>query len=207
MEKEDFKKEVLPHQEEGIPIDTEKTIDFNNEDEAAAFYQKAKDRLLNVNNWHEIAGKLTAEFSLRDSDGKPVNRTAKKGDYFKIDIPGPGTSGGGGYDWIRIEEFTEEQEPGFESVGFTVRPAQNPEKPTESVSHFFSPESTSTFTVCRKKNSVTAGIYDRNTKPNPSGDTVPDKIRNAVIGTFGVGGGAKLQWESLASAIIKNEEK
>ena len=206
MENEDFKKEVLPDQEKGVPIDTEKTIEFNTEEDAINFFQQAKQRLLDVNNWHEIAGKLTAEFSLRDNNGNPVNRFARKGDLFKIDIPGPGSSGGGGYDWIRIEEFTEEQEPGFESVGFTVRPTNNPEKPTESVSHFFSPESTSTFTVCRKNNSVTAGIYDRNTKPNTSGDTIPDKIRNAVIGTFGVGGGAKLQWESLASAIIKNEK-
>lgn len=206
MDKEDLKDQVLPEQEKGVPIDTEKSIELENEDEAVRFFQVAKQRLVDVNRWHEIAGKLTAEFSLHDSTGEPVNRTAQKGDYFKIDIPGPGSTGGGGYDWIRIEDFGEQEEPGFESISFTVRPANNPEKHTEHVSHFFSPESTSTFSVSRKNNIVTAGIYDRNTKPNTSGDTIPDKIRNAIIGAFGVGGGAKLQWESLASALIQKEE-
>ena len=207
MDKDDLKNQVLPEQEKGVPIDTEKSIELPNEDEAIRFYQIARQRLVDVNRWHEIAGKLTAEFSLRDATGKPVARTAQKGDHFKIDIPGPGSKGGGGFDWIQIEDFVEKQEPGFESIAFTVRPATNPEKHTEHVSHFFSPESTSTFSVSRKNNVVTAGIYDRNTKPNTSGDTIPDKIRNTIIGAFGVGGGAKLQWESLASALIEKEEK
>lgn len=206
MDKDDLKTQVLPDQEKGVPIDTEKSIEFENEEEAVRFYKVARQRLVDVNRWHEIAGKLTAEFSLRDATGKPVNRSALKGDYFKIDIPGPGSTGGGGFDWIQIEDFVEKQEQGFESIAFTVRPANNPEKNTEHVSHFFSPESTSTFTVSRKNNIITAGIYDRNTKPNTSGDTIPDKIRNTIIGAFGVGGGAKLQWKSLASAIIQKEE-
>lgn len=203
----DFKNEVIPHQETGIPIDTEKSIEWDTEEEAIHFFQTARMRLLNVNNWHHLAGALTADFSLRDSAGNPVNRPAMKGDHFKIDIPGPGSKSGEGYDWIQIIDFQEKKEPGFESLAFTVRPSDNPENQTEHVSHFFSPESSSTFSVFRNKNKVTAGIYDRNTKPNTDGDTVIDKIRNTLVGAFGVSGGAKIQWESLASALIKKNDE
>ena len=59
-----------------------------------------KDRLQNVNQWKEYAGNISADFRLVDKAGREVQRQAKKGDYFKIDIPGPGSQSGDGYDWV-----------------------------------------------------------------------------------------------------------
>lgn len=44
-----------------------------------------------MNNWHHLAGIISAKFQLVNASVDKVNRKAEKGDYFQIDIPGPGS--------------------------------------------------------------------------------------------------------------------
>lgn len=207
MDENSFKQLVVPPQRTGKVIDTEKSIEFSTEEDAIDFFKLAKQRLINVNEWHEIAGELTASFMLHNADAEPVQRTIQKGDYFKIDITGPGSEDGEGYDWIQVEAYDEFDEPHFHGVAFTVRPVKNPQNPdAEDVTHFFSEESTSTFTVRREKNKIIAGVYDRNTQPNLGGSGILDKIRNAITGLLGVSVGAKAQWTLLTKAIVEDED-
>ena len=198
-------KDIVPEQEGGVQTNTESDAELTSIEQAKQFYTEVKQRLLNVNKWHAIAGKLTAEFQLTDAHGKAVQRTAQKGDYFKIDIPGPGPATGDGYDWVQIEAVDENEEGDEQSISIRVRPASNPNNDHQDVAHFFSDEATSCFIVKREGQKVIAGVYGRNEKPNTSAEKVVDKARNTAIASGAIGGFSKLQWKSLVNGLVKKE--
>lgn len=195
---------IVPGQETGKAIDAESSIELADTNEATKVYNRAKARLINVNEWHMVASGLSAKFQLVDKTGLEVNRPAEKGDYFKIDIPGPGTKSGEGYDWVQIEALESTKNGEVESFGLRVRPTENPQNSNHDVAHFYSPESTSSFTITRENNKVTAAIYDRNTKPNKEAHNAIDKVRDALVGAAGIFGFSKVQWQHLAEGLLKN---
>jgi len=196
--------DLIPQNEKGVVIDSTASKSFDNRAEAKAFFQIAKKRLLDVNSWYEVTGRAGAEFQLIDINGKEVSRAVEKGDYFKIDIPGPGSGAGEGYDWVQVEELKEVSLENVDSVGLRVRPSQNPLSKDESIAHFYSKESTSTFIVTREDNKITATIYDRNTKPNTESETIMDKVRHVAAGIGAILGGSELQWKGLAEGLVKD---
>ncbi|MDQ6815014.1 MAG: hypothetical protein M3040_14865 [Bacteroidota bacterium] len=198
---------LVPKQDKGVTMTSASAEEFADDAEAKSFFEVVKRRLLDVNRWHQLAGMASAAFQLIDSDGREVQRSAEKGDYFKIDIPGPGSAAGDGYDWVQVEEVKEFSQHDVDSVGLRARPSTNPLSKDESIAHFYSHESTSTFIVTRKKNKITATIYDRNTKPNTDSETIMDKVRHAAAGIGAILGGSKLQWKGLAKGLVKRDEK
>ena len=179
--------------------------EFQNAVEASVFYREAKKRLFFVDHWHNIAGWLSADFQLTDDQGNEVNRSAQKGDHFRIDITGPGSRAGEGYDWARIEEIKEINTEDVDSVAILVRPASNPTTSNSTVAHFFAEKSTSTFVVTRERNKVVASIYDRNIEANEETKEPLDKVRNAVVGLGAKHGFSKAQWQALVNAFVKND--
>ena len=127
-------KKLIPEHQEGIKTDTETTAEFETEKEAREFFLVTKDRLLNVNGWHELAGLATASFQLTDSNGEEVQRSVLPGDHFKISVPAPGSLTGDGYDWVRVESVTEDED---DMVIIRVRPSSNPRNDDKEVAHFF----------------------------------------------------------------------
>ena len=194
---------IIPPQTSGIAITASSHADFSTAKEAAAFFQEARKRLLHINHWHKIAGNLSATFQLTDKDGNEVEGEAKEGHLLKIDIPGPGSATGEGYDWVIIESIENISTPEVESVGMRVRPVGNPMNSDEDVAHFYSDESTSSFTVTREGSKVTAAIYDRNTKANTEASKVTDKVRDAIVGVAGMAAFSKVQWKMLAEGLVK----
>jgi hypothetical protein len=197
---------VIPPQETGVQSNTESSAEFETAEEARRFFEVARSRLMQVNKWHDLAGALTADFQLTDSNGKEVNREAGEGDHFKIDIPGPGPATGDGFDWVQVERIEETNEPDRQSVAICVRPATNPHNDRKDVAHFFSEEATGCFMVQRENNVVTAGVYGRNEKPNTEAEMMADKARNTAVATGAVSGFSKLQWKSLVNGFVKKEE-
>lgn len=195
---------IVPEQKKGEVVDVVHSVELADNNEAESFFVIVKERLLNVNFWHKIAGMLTANFQLTDKDGNDVSRLVEKGDYFKINIPGPGSLAGGGYDWVHVEGLTMFSEAEVEHVGIRVRPAPNPQKGSKEVAHFYSDDSTSSFTAIREGNKVTAGIYDRNIKPNKDAGLV-NKARDAVVSLGGIAGLSELQWNSLTKGFLEKE--
>ncbi len=192
---------ILPRQEKGIEIKAEEEITFDDVIAAGEFYEQAKMRLLDVNHWHELG--LRAVFQLIDASGNEVNGQAREGLYFRIDIPGPGTNAGDGYDWVQVQKIAEYNSGDVRSIALQVRPAANPTAPEGETTHFYSDGSTSTFTVTREGNKLTAAIYDRNIEPNKEAGSLPDKLRNAIVGTAGMTIFSKLEWEALAKGLVK----
>ena len=196
---------IVPTQHTGEEIEAEASVEFDEENEAKKFYLIAKEGLLNVNNWNKLAGIISARFQLTDTSCKEIDRQVQKGDYLKIDIPGPGSKEGDGYDWVCIEELKEVSEANIQSIGFRVRPAKNPCGEKNETAHFYSDESTSNFIVTREGKKITALIIDRNIKPNVHAQSLTDKIRDTAVGMSAIGMFSKIQWQNLAKGIIKKD--
>ena len=195
---------ALPAQEEGKEKNIESYLESASVDEAVQLFKAAKQRLLDVNNWDRICGKLSAVFQLTDAEGNQVKDKPAIGNFFKIDIPGPGTVAGKGYDWVRIEAVEEHvsEDNNEEHILIRVRPSDNPTTPDNHVAHFFSDHATSNFFIERKNNLVTAAVYGRNEVPNTTNANAIDKTRNAVVGTTATAGLSDPQWKALVNGVL-----
>jgi hypothetical protein len=194
--------EIVPHNETGNDSNNEYSIQKNDASTARQLFQIAKQRLLNVNAWHQLTGIATAAFRLTDESGNKVHRSAQLGDHFKIDIPGPGTVTGEGNDWVQIEAIEENATDDKEIIAIRVRPTSNPQNNKEDVAHFFSDETTSTFSVIRQGNTVTAAVHGRNEKPNLKSENIIDKVRNVIVAATAIAGMNKPQWKSLVKGLL-----
>jgi hypothetical protein len=198
------KEPAVPQQQKGGETNIEAVETCNSIQDAVAFFEAAKQRLLDVNNWHRICGPLSANFQLTDANGTEVNRLVQVHDHFKIDIPGPGSKAGKGYDWVQVEEIKEtgDAKSDNQSILIQVRPTDNPTSKDDSVAHFFSDDATSNFIVVRDGNKVQAAVRGRNEVPNTKADALVDKARNAVVGTGAIAGFSSPQWSRLAHAVL-----
>jgi hypothetical protein len=197
---------IVPRQQTGKEIEVNSSCKFEQENEAVDFFTVAKGRLLNVDQWHRVAGVISAAFRAFDKDGNKVDRKIEKEDYMRIDIPGPGSKEGDGYDWVKIEEVKEVEEAHLQCIGFRVRPAANPCGDTNSIAHFYDDSATGNFVVTREGKKITATVIDVNVKPNDDTNSITDKIRGTAIGTVALSFFSKLQWKNLVDGIVKIEK-
>ena len=197
---------IVPAQYTGREIEAASSAVLKTENEAITFYDIVKERLLHVNNWHRVAGILSAKFQLVNATGAPVDRNVQQGDHFRIDIPGPGSPEGDGYDWVWVEEVKEVSEANIQSIGIRVRPAPNPLGGKHETAHFYSHEATSNFIVTRENSTVIARIIDRNIKPNDHASSLIDKIRDSAVGISAIGMFSKVQWQGLSNGLVKNDD-
>lgn len=204
MKEKDFTG-IVPAQYTGVEIEVTAYVEFIDQNQAKFFFDIAKSRLLYVNNWHHLAGIISAKFQLMNARLEETDRKVEKGDYFKIDIPGPGSNEGDGYDWVCVEEIKEIDEEDIQSLGIKVRPVKNPLGDKEEIAHFYSSEATSNFIITREKNKITASIIDRNIKPNDDAASLTDKIRDVAVGSGAIGLFSKVQWQGLANGLVKKE--
>ena len=194
---------IVPPQFKGQEIEIEAIQDLETEEEAQHLYEIAKKKLLNVNDWNKIAGAVTARFQIVDKNSNEVQREIQKGDYLRIDIPGPGSKEGDGFDWVFVEELKKIDHPPVQSVGFRVRPTENPLGQKNETAHFYSKEATSSFIIIREKTKVIAWIIDRNLRPNTDQESLADKIRDVAVGMSAIAGFSKMQWQGLADGLIE----
>ncbi len=207
MKEENDNKPLVPEQEKGAKSDTKAEKDFESTEEAKAFFLVVKERLLNVNNWHALSGKGSAEFCLMDKNGNKVDRLVQKDDYFRIDIPGPESEEGDGYDWVQVEAIEEEADDLHEHIAIRVKPASNPNRQGNTTSHFFQNDASSTFLVERKGNTVSSEIHGRNELPNVDQPEKGDVIRNAFVAFGAMIGFSKIQWGKLAKGFVSEINK
>jgi hypothetical protein len=197
---------LIPENLQGKEITASASANFEMEDMAVLHYKFARERLLLINDWHSIAGTIGARFQLTDGKGTEAFRQAEKGDHIRIDIPGPGSQAGEGYDWVRIEEIREVNAEKADSIAILVRPASNPCTDNGKIAHFYAEHSTSTFVVRRENNKVTASVYDRNIEANQETKGLFDKVRNAIVGLSAKHGFSKLQWQVLVEGLLGKVE-
>lgn len=197
---------AVPPQQEGKQSDIIEKKKATGLQEARRLFIESKKRLFDINHWSDISEGISASFSLIDRHGKPKQEIPEPGDYFKIDIPGPGSSAGSGYDWVQVEMVEDHSRPEADKewAVIRVRPSENPIS-QEGVAHFFDKEATSSFMIRREKDIVTAEVHGRNEKPNTKAGKLPDKVRNTVIGAGALAGLSNIQWEKLVRGLLNGK--
>lgn len=194
---------ILPEQYTGQEIVAEAYEVLPNTNEAISQYEIPKNQLLTCNRGHQVAGTFSASFQIVNAAGREVTKKVQRGDFLKIDIPGPGSKAGGGYDWVQVEEVKEMSDTDMQSTAFRVRPTANPTNNTKDMAHFYYVSATSNFIVTREGPKLTAIIVDRDTKPNDDAHSAIDKIRDAVVGTGALASFSKIQWQNLAEGTVR----
>lgn len=204
--KEQWLNEVVPEQISGQSSFTYSHIKCLNNSQVKECYSIAAQRLWNVNRWHEYAGKPTATFQLFDETGNAVNRPAQKGDYLRINIPGPDNPDTGGGDWVQIMQ-TGERSAGKQQLTFiTVKAAANPLVHTSNPTHFFDQPATSTFVIYRKQFTIMAAVFGRNEHSNLKSPNLFTRIRNWFVYIGAQLGLANLQWKALTHGLLQVKE-
>lgn len=194
---------ILPAQEKGKDLEVNSVCQMDSVQHAADFFRIARARLLDVNHWHEVAGTLSAEFVLTNAAGQRLERPVREGDFIRIDIPGPGSAAGGGYDWVRVQSLKEFEEEHTRSIAFQVRPTSNPTNDEPATAHFYGEEASSTFAVSQVETTVAAFVVDRNLVPNDEGAHFLDAFRNSTIGIAALGMFSKVQWQNLVNGLVQ----
>ena len=197
---------IVPENETGKGLDLEESVTENSTEEAVTTFKRACKRLLNPPVWHELAGTASASFKILTENNADPHRLACVDDYLAIDIPGPGTSAGEGYDWVQVENISENVEPGAdESMAVTLKASANPNKPGEGTAHFFKEGATSTFIIKRNGNTIKASYHGRNETPNIQEKGLGDKIRNTIVAAGALAGISELQWRALIKGFLQKE--
>jgi|SRR5579862_138536 len=197
---------LIPENYIGKPTNLSTSVILSTTDEAAICFNRASKRLLNPPVWHKLSGWASAHFELIGADGEENERLAREGDYFKIDVPGPGPSAGDGCDWVKVEKIALHTNPSGASewTFLQVHPCGNPSKPG-GTAHFFKSQATSSYVVERNGNIVTARYHGRNETPNTSTDSTLDNIRNAALAAGATLGFSEAQWMALLKGLLSRE--
>ncbi len=194
----------VPKQKFGGFHDTE-TRKLFDQDEISLKFETLKERLFSVNKWESYCGEAFAAFQLYDFSGHPVDREPQKGDFIRIDIPGPGESEAKGYDWVEIADICFYENSFAESITMTCKPSADPEnKKSQHTAHFYSSGASSTFMISKSPAHLKAAVYGRNERPNLNAKFM-DVIRNLVTAAIGMSGAAKIQWKVLSDGLLDFE--
>lgn len=194
--------EAVPAQYTGSEMDVIENKDYSTLTEAVEAFERACTRLLSVNEWGRYAG--ISAFQLIDPQGIRAERQAQLNDYIRIDIPGPGTQAGMGYDWVQIEEITTESDSKKQVLSMRVRPCAHPLARKKETAHFLKSEATSSFVITRTGRCVSAEEHARNEVPNTDSGSLYDKGRNFMVGMAAKLGFSYPQWKGLVKALLQD---
>lgn len=194
----------IPAQKKGSFHDTESRKIFDDEESALQEYQMLEKRFLSINDWQEYCKKKSAEFKLYDSSGNHITRNPEENDLIRIDIPGPRNPESKGYEWVKIEQISDQSlnDGEIENLIINCVPTSDPNQKNGNIAHFYSKDSSSTFKISRGSKYIKIAIYGRNETPNMD-TNLAGKIRNLMIGFGGMFGMSKTQWKFFADEILK----
>jgi len=192
--------DLVPPQLVGSQMDAVEERKLNTLIQAQDFFAAAEKRLLAVNEWGKLSG--LSDFKVFTPDGKEAMRSAQKGDFIRIDIPGPGPLSGDGFDWVMVEEIKSEHGGDREMISMCVRPCPSPLNQDKEVAHFLKDHATSTFIIRRDRITVWAEEHGRNEQANVSDGNLIDRARNLVVGFSAKLGLSYPQWKLLVKGLL-----
>lgn len=190
----------VPEQKSGGFHDTETYVEFDHA-LLPLKYETLKKRFFSVNQWKSYCGEAFAAFKLYAPNGSPAERDPQKGDFIRINIPGPGEIEAKGYDWVEITDICYYEDAHSESIAMTCRPSQNPTDESSHIAHFYSSKATSTFMIQKYTTHLKAAVYGRNESPNLNAGFI-DIFRNIAVALGGMLGIAKIQWRQLTNGLL-----
>lgn len=169
--------------------------------EATKLFERARQNLLHVNRWHELAGPLSSGFQLTDFQGRPVkDRAPIPGDYIQIERSNHGAHKA--YDWVLVEEIEERAMTAYHiSASIKVRPAAMPNQPYAPGTDYTKEPVFSLFSVERIGSMVYASVYGvpKNQQPYSS---FLSNLRQSLVQLGTMLGLVKPQWKNLAKGML-----
>lgn len=197
---------LIPIQSKGKENNLQSVKTLTSLDEANALFQLAYQRINNPLRWHHLTGIVVTRFLLPEDTSLNHEPLISEGNYLRIEIPGPGTATGNGFDWIKIDTVVHDIdiERQKELFGMTFRACSNPEKNTDTTAHFFQSSSTSTFIIQRQQLTVTASYHGRNEIPNVHTESLLGNIRNAFVAVGAAAGLSETMWGILVKSFLKD---
>lgn len=199
-------KGIIPSQEKGTHNGASKSAEYSSREEALEALTIAKGKLLDINNWAKVAGAGSANFQLTDAVGNFIyDSVPMVGNLIRIDLPGPGNPSGEGYDWVRIEALTEEQnvDKDQETYSLRIRPTHNPIHPKAESAHFFTDDTTGSFLITRFENKVTVAEKGRNEVVNNGTDSFITNVRNTIVVFSALLGFSLFQWQKFVDGLLQ----
>jgi len=194
--------ELIPEQIKGKENNIHYSKTFGSQPEALVAFERAYDRMNDPLQWHKLTRVIIARFLLPSDPNLNHYPLIREGNFFRIEIPGPGPNTGDGYDWVKVDTVIDEKNPkaSTELFGMTFRACSNPEGNSNTTAHFFQSLATSTFITRRNYNTLTSSYHGRNEIPNTHTHSTLGNIRNAYVA---LGAGAGLS-ETVWSILIKS---
>ncbi len=198
---------LIPKNYQGKPLDLSEIRKENNLEAALKCYNRAKHRLLNPPVWHQIAGSLSATFSIENASDETPERLLKKGDFISINIHSPEALLKLYYDWVQVKEIFEEQVSSGEAYFLlTLEVATNPKNNEKNIAHFFKRGASSTFVIHQKENKVTALYFGRNEIANTVDEnSTLQNVRNEMVALGALAGLSNLQWKAFIKVLLEPE--
>lgn len=197
----------IPKHYTGKKLDYSRTVSFETAKEALRFFREASGNLKDINHWHLLTNRPSAEFQIMNGSNEPQNRSIKISDYIRIDIPGPGLPSAKGYDWVQVEKIAEEKLEETRKLTITLRPSDDPTNSIEDTAHFFNNIATSSLSIELKETDVTLIYAGRNELINTENNSSFDNIRNFIIGLVAKMGASYPQWKALIDGLADINEK
>lgn len=198
--------ELIPIAVSGKNIDLECKCTYPDTLTASKAFDKASRRLLSPSKWNSLVGDLSANFTVFNADGNCAGNDIREKDFLRIDIPGPGSSAGKGYDWVQIAKI--DRDSGNSSIGLQLIASPAPQADTDAeAAHFFKTGASSTFIIQRNNLSIIASYHGRNEKANIKTGSVVDNIRNALVAFGAVIGVSEIQWKKLLEGFLIDSEE
>ncbi|MET0462204.1 MAG: hypothetical protein ABW007_03590 [Chitinophagaceae bacterium] len=196
------KQQLVPTQEKGKQLDLSEKRSFPDKEAAGQGFETSSDRLLLPQGWNKLCGKASATFAVIAPDLEEVDRPVNEGDFLRINIPGPGSDAGEGYDWVKVAMIESGEEDAVHRLGIKLEPVSNPESPDDTTAHFFEAGSSSTLEIIWEDKNVEARYHGRNEVINNETGKLSDNVRNTVVGAGAKAGLSEAQWGALLKALI-----
>lgn len=195
---------IVPSEFRGKQTELNSSLSLETNEIAAERFKYISSILLSPNHWQDLCGKLSPKFTLVDSSGNQLERLAAVGDYIQINLPGPSSSNGDGFDWVKVDAIEwGSGDSSNQSVGIRIRPCSNPLNDEEEVAHFFEPSATGTYILHQENNTITAYYYGKNEVTNKSTDKMLDNIRNTLVASVGILGVSEIQWKIFITKLLE----
>lgn len=174
---------------------------FADEATAKQEFERAKQKLFDVNQWSKLAG-INSTFALYDQYGRKSSATKPEtGYYMQIILPGTAIE-----NWVRVSDI----KIADDKAEFTVHPSEKPTEQAEEgevIQHFFIKEASSTFRVERQGNKLIGLEIGKNEGINNQGAEAGNRaLLNTVVAEGGWAGVQALQWNKLTSYLVHLEE-
>lgn len=169
--------------------------------DAGTAYARARERFFAVAGWHQLNPNFRTRFQLCEAGGTVVRRHPRRGDLIRVDLAGPGSPSGGGYDWVAVTQI-EEWEGEWPFVALTLVPAPAPGAPTDTVAHFYAAGATNTLVLRRAGDCLLAEAHGRNERPNVHRVPLGDRLRNGAVAVAGKVGIGQVQWQDWTDGLL-----